>query len=114
MTKGTNIIIGSSIVDNYTILDNYSYYVMTSPSGISATINGFTGGTDGRLLIIINATGQSQTFFNEGASSSSSNRFSLNSASKVISNNNSISFIYVSGLTIGGAQGQSRWVQISL
>ena len=52
----------------------------------TATFTGFAGGTNGRLLLVINeSTAQGVTFNNENASSTAANRFTiLNSSSEVI------------------------------
>ena len=91
--------------------DNYSFYTMTGT--VSAHINGFGNGISGRLLYIINNTTKNQTFTQETSSSSASNRFTLGGANQTIGTNHSITFLYVTGLTIGASTNQARWVKVA-
>lgn len=103
---------GSSIpsstnIDNYTLNTGTFFKIEGSSSSI---ISGFTGGTPGRYIIIVNNTDKDQTFSQEDLASDASNRFMLGSANKIIGTNQTATFIYVSGLTISGISSQSRWL----
>ena len=54
-----------------------------------------------------------QTFQQEATSSLAPNRFVLGSANKTVGVNSSITFIYATGLTIGGVASQARWVLVA-
>jgi hypothetical protein len=112
LDKGTDIIIESTNVDNYVPIGKQTLYMLTSPNQISANISGFSGGEVGKMLVIINNSGVTQTFQSEAGSSLANNRFVLNSTSIAVGVNASIRFVYANGLKVGGAVGQSRWVQL--
>ncbi len=112
LDKGNDIIIESTNVDNYVPIGTQSFYILTSPNQISANISGFSGGVVGQMIVVINNSGVTQTFQNEAGSSLASNRFALNSTSVAVGVNASIRFLYVNGLKVGAAVGQSRWVQL--
>jgi hypothetical protein len=108
-TEGSNIL-SSSNIDNYAI-GNGTFFKITGT--ISSSIGGFTGGVSGRVIIIFNNTNENQTFLEESIDSNPSNRFVLGVSNKTININQTASFIYVTGLTIGGNSGQSRWILTS-
>jgi hypothetical protein len=111
LTKGVDIVIASTPVNNYILIGNRSFYTLTSSNATPADIAGFSGGSLGRVLTIVNNTTVVQTFMHENAGSTAINRFSLSgSTDKPISVNGTISCIYVTGLTVGSATSQSRWV----
>jgi hypothetical protein len=105
-TEGTPIPSASSI-DNYNISNN-SFFKITGTT--ASNINGLANGISGRIIIIVNNTDKNQTFQQEQSSSSASNRFVLGVANKTIGVNQTVTFIYVTGLTVGGSGSQSRWV----
>jgi hypothetical protein len=78
----------------------------------ASTITGFTGGAAGRFIIIVNNADKNQTFSQENSASSASNRLLLGygHASRAISAGHSATFIYMTGLIVGGVGSQSRWV----
>jgi len=94
-------------IDNYNLPEN-SFFKISGTT--SSNVNGFANGTSGRLIIVVNNTDKNQTFVQEAVSSTGSNRFVLGVANKTIGVNQSASFIYVTGLTVGGTGAQSRWV----
>ncbi len=93
-------------IDNYP-LDSNSFFKITGST--SSNINGFANGISGRFIIIVNNTVKNQTFVQESLSSLPQNRFVLGVANKTIGVNQTATFIYVSGLTVG-SPGQSRWI----
>jgi hypothetical protein len=107
---------GSSIPSAATINDynlpNNSFFKISGTT--SSSINGFANGVSGRFVIIVNNTDKNQTFVQESAGSTASNRFVLGQANRTIGINQTATFIYVTGLTIGGVSGQSRWVLVAL
>jgi hypothetical protein len=113
MAKGIDIDITDSPVDNYILIGNHSFYLITSSNDTSADITGIATGSLGRALTIVNTSSVVQTFIEEDTRSGASNRFVLGETSKSINVNRSISFIYVTGLTIGSETGESRWVMTS-
>jgi len=114
LTQGPNIVINSQDLNNYNLTDGYSYYIITS-SGINlVSITGFMGGINGRLLIIFNDTGVAQTFIAESTNSLVSNRFLLRTGLGVLLNGQTITFLYMVGITINGIPNQNRWVLISI
>ncbi len=111
LTKGIDIDITSSPVNNYILIGNHSFYVLTSSNDTPAEITGIFGGSLGRVLTIINNSTVDQTFMHDDARSSPNNRFLLSGSNDMlISANGTISFIYVTGLTVGEATSQSRWI----
>ena len=95
-------------LNNYLLGDFSFYKLINGPSGYNVT--GFAGGVSGKFIVIINNTTSNQTFQQENAGSSASNRFVLGVANKTIGINQSVTLIYVTGLTVGGTPSQSRWV----
>ena len=85
-------------------LPNASYVRLTGASA-PYSVGGFTGGSDGRQLIIYNTTPQTLTIVNEDASSSAQNRIRTLTGANIVLPANSISaatFIYDSS--------DSRWI----
>ena len=105
-TEGTSIPSAANI-DDYNLPSN-SFFKISGAT--SSNINGFANGVSGLLVVVVNNTNKNQTFVQEATSSSASNRFVLGSANKTIGVNGTATFIYVTGLTIGGVGSQSRWV----
>ena len=105
-TEGTAIPSAANI-DNYDISNN-SFFKITGTT--ASTISGLANGVSGRFIIIVNNTDKNQTLQQENTSSLESNRFVLGVSNKTIGVNQTITFIYVTGLTVGGAGSQSRWV----
>jgi hypothetical protein len=58
----------------------------------------------------VNNTDKNQTFNQESTSSTISNRLQLGVSNKTIGINQTATFIYVTGLTVAAATGQSRWI----
>jgi len=109
-SEGTDIPSAANI--NNFDLDSESFFKITGTT--ASSISGFANGSSGRFIIVVNNTDKNQTFVQESANSSASNRFVLGQANRTIGVNSTATFIYVTGLTIGGTGGQSRWVLISL
>jgi hypothetical protein len=112
-TEGPNIPITADL-DNYNLANPtlYSFYKLVSSTS-GQDINGFAGGVSGALLVIVNNTTNNHTFQQEAGSSLADNRFVLGVANKTIGPNQSATFVYVTGLTIGGVSPSSRWMLIS-
>lgn len=113
MTKGININITESPVNNYILIGGHSFYLIISDNDTTANITGIATGSPGRSLTLVNTSSATQTFIGEDTQSAASNRFVLGSANKQVGVNGTITFIYVNGLTIGSATNQSRWVMTS-
>jgi hypothetical protein len=109
-SEGANIPSATNI-NNFN-LDNESFFKITGST--SSSITGFANGSSGRFIIIVNNTSANQTFVQENANSSAPNRFVLGQANRTIGVNSTATFIYVTGLTIGGVSAQSRWVLVAL
>lgn len=108
-TEGSNIPSAANI-DNYAISSG-AFFKITGAT--ASSISGFTGGTAGRLIIVVNNSTKNQNFVEESTSSTASNRFVLGTANKTININQTATFIYVTGLTIGALTNQSRWLLTS-
>jgi hypothetical protein len=94
-------------IDDYSLSADSFFKISGSTAG---NLNGFANGSAGRLIVIINNSSVNQTFKEEQTSSSASNRFFLGGADKILSVNGTATLLYVTGVTIGGTGGQSRWV----
>lgn len=84
-------------------------YINVSGPTAAFTINGITGGTDGRKIIVQNSTGFSLTIANDsGVDPASSNRIKTGTGADVTVTNNpaSLTFIYDTGV--------SRWILQSI
>lgn len=108
-TEGTSIPSATNI-DDYS-LSGQSYFKITG--SVASNVNGFANGLSGRFLIVVNNTTENQTFIEEATSSLASNRFILGGSDKILAVNSSITFIYVTNLTVDSTSGQSRWVMTS-
>ena len=98
-------------LNNFALSSNFSLFNLTGNSSVNIT--GFTSGTSGRYIIIVNTTALNQTFVQESTLSTASNRFVLRTSQITIGEHSSISFIYMTGLTISSISNQSRWIFIS-
>jgi hypothetical protein len=108
-TEGTNIPSASSL-DDYPLSEG-AFFKITGAT--ASSITGLSGGISGRFIVVVNNTNKNQTFQQENASSSSTNRLQLGVSNKTIGTNQTATFIYVTGLTVGGSPGQSRWLLTS-
>jgi hypothetical protein len=115
-SQGSSITLTSN-VDNYVLSDTNTAYVITSSTADSYNIYGFAGGAVGRYIIIVNDSDHTQTFHNEQSSSTNVNRLYMSGpggATRAISAGGSISFVYLSGLTLNGTvDSTSRWVLVA-
>lgn len=105
-TEGTSIPSATNI-DDYS-LSEQSYFKITG--SVASNVNGFANGLSGRFIIVVNNSSENQTFIEEATSSLASNRFILGGSDKILAVNSSITFIYVTDLTVDSVSGQSRWV----
>ena len=110
LTQGPNIDISanqiSNSINNYNINSSYSYFIAVNAL-CNSDITGFTNGTSGKLLLIINNSGKNLVFQQESTLSTDVNRFSIGASNRIIYANQSAMFIY-STVSIG-----NRWVMIS-
>lgn len=113
MAKGIDIDVTDSPVNDYSLIGNHSFYLITSSNDTAAEITGIATGSLGRSLTLVNTSSATQTFVEESEQSDASNRFVLGAENKLIDVNRSITFVYVTGLTIGSETGQSRWIMTS-
>lgn len=83
-----------------------TYYEITGPAA-AFSVTGFTGGTNGRLMIVVNTTAQDMTLANESAGSVAANRIQTQTgADVVLAGNASGIFIY--------STSASRWKLIAV
>ena len=113
LAKGIDIDVTDSPVNNYILIGNHSFYVITSSTDTPVDITGIYGGTLGRVLTLVNNTTVVQTFLQENAGSAAPSRFVLGASDKLIDVNGTITFLYVTGLTIDTVGSQGRWVMTS-
>jgi hypothetical protein len=90
-------------------LGNYSFFKLSNATS-AYNVTGFAGGIAGRQIILVNNTQQTHTFQEENTNSSASNRFILQASSRSIGPNQVMTFLYVTGLTVGGNPNQDRWI----
>lgn len=97
LANGDNDNINISVFGNFTV---------SGPSGAFA-VTGFTGGANGRILYIWNASGQQMTIKNEDAGSTAAMRIQTNTGADVVlrNGNSAATFIYNSTA--------SRWILVS-
>lgn len=77
-------------------LGNRSFVRITGPTG-AFSIGGFTGGSDGQLLIVYNTTTQNMTIVNGDAGSTAANRFVTMSGGDVTGSGASVAMFFYSG-----------------
>jgi hypothetical protein len=102
----TNVSAGS--LNNY-VLGNYSFFKLSNASS-GYNVTGFAGGVAGRQMILVNNTQQTHTFQDENTNSTASNRLILQISSRTLGPNQTMTFLYVTGLTVGGNSNQNRWI----
>jgi hypothetical protein len=107
LSQGPNIVSSGVNIDNYS-LSSDSLFLVTGTGGINLT--GFANGSVGRFVVITNTTGGNITFQQENTNSSASNRFILGVSNKTINVNQTVTFVYVSGLTVAGVANSARWI----
>ena len=83
-------------VNNNIVLANYSFYRVTGPTA-NFSITGFDNGTDGRVLTIINASGQSLTL-SHLITSTAANQINTGGSPVVLPANGVATFIYNANL----------------
>ena len=99
LEQGSTIRMLDSVSNNVKISDGNSFYLL---EGVSSVISGISKGKNGQHIIIINISGNKQTFSDNDTDSLYENRLSLGGNRLEIKNGRSIQFIYVSDL--------DRWV----
>jgi hypothetical protein len=78
---------------NDCVLTEGSCFTLQSSNATSATLTGFTGGVDGRLLVLLNRTGSIQMLAHD-VDSVDVNRLCLPAATVAINVNGSATFVY--------------------
>lgn len=101
LIQGLNIILKSSISNDIEISKGNRFYLL---GGVSSIISGISKGKNGQKIIMINTSGNKQTFLDNDTGSLSENRLYLGSNKIELKNNTSIQFLYVSDL--------KKWVLI--
>ena len=100
--EGTGLTLANGVNSNIA-LGNYTMFRITGPT-LAFSITGFTGGSDGRMLTVVNASTQIMTISNS-VTSSAANQILATSASLAIPANGSAQFQYNGTL--------SKWVLTS-
>jgi len=95
LKQGPTIILTNPISNNIKISDCNSFYLL---EGSSSVISGITKGKNGQHIIIINGSGNSQTFSDNDIGSLWENRLCLGGNNIDVKNEASIQFLYVSDL----------------
>ena len=107
-TQGTSIL-STGAMNNVALSANASYYQITGST--VSNITGFTGGTNGRVITIVNNSSVTQNFLSENAGSSASNRIFYNGALVSLNPNDVIQFIYATNL-VAPFNPSDRWLLI--
>ena len=95
--------------NNNVAIDSMSFYRITAPTA-AFTITGFTNGSDGRLLTIINASSFAMTLKHQSVLSTAANRINTGGSDIVVPSNGVVSFVYNATLTnwiVSSTQGVS-------
>jgi hypothetical protein len=103
--EGTALSLSNGVNSNITLGD-FSFFRITGPTA-AFSITGFTGGQDGRVLTLINATSQVMTLTHQ-ATSTSANQINTGGTNLTVAANGVAVFIYNSILTkwvVSGGQG---------
>jgi hypothetical protein len=108
LEEGTTIDIdvlraGAADINNI-VLSDHAFFRMVN-AGAGTDINGFAGGENGRLIVVMNSTTKNITFQQQDAGSTAANRLVLGVANKTINPDQALTFIYSSTL--------QRWVLIA-
>ncbi len=105
MREGTPLSIANGTNNNVAI-DTMSFYRITAPTAVFS-ITGFTNGSDGRMLIFINATSYAMTLKHQ-VTSSSANQINTGGSDATIAANGVATLMYNTALTkwvLTGGQG---------
>ena len=128
-TKGPNIELESTIVNDYVLTDGLTYFDIVTLIDESSVINGFARVQEGRFVIIFNNSGYTQHFQEDAGSavpegdseegaSQFNNRFyfGIGQGNLLPLNvNQSIVLFYATNITIQGyTTPQNRWIKLSL
>lgn len=106
MREGGALAVVNGANNNVTI-DTMSFYRITAPTAVFS-ITGFTNGSDGRLLTIINASSYTLTLKHQSASSTAANRINTGGSDMAVPTNGVVSLVYNATLTnwvVSGSQG---------
>lgn len=100
----TQVSTSTGTLNDFSLSSGTTTLVFTNAAG--ATINGITGGADGRVLFVVNNTGSAiLTFAHEAGGSTTSNRIAGVASSNWIANINSVTALVYRGT-------QARWMLV--
>ena len=91
----------------------YSFWVKRGALTADYNLTNATTDASNSATLYFNSS-NNQTFQQENTNSLANNRLILGVANKTININQCVSFIYVTGLTVGGVGSQNRWVLFSV
>jgi hypothetical protein len=97
MREGTALVVING-TNNNVVIDTMSFYRITAPTAVFS-ITGFTNGSDGRLLTIINASSYTMTLKHQSVSSTAANRINTGGSDMAVPTNGVVSFVYNATLT---------------
>ena len=95
---------GAATVIHNVVISDHAFFRLTNASA-NFDITGFTGGENGRIIVVLNATNKNVTYQNDDNRSTAANRLILGVANKTINPNQAVTFMYSTAL--------SRWVLIA-
>ncbi len=102
--KGSDFSAGNGSNNDINV-GNFSFIRITGPSGVF-TITGISGGSDGKVIILYNTTGQNMTIAHDSASSQPANRIYTMTGANVTSTGQATAmFVYDTTA--------SRWIMVS-
>ena len=108
LSEGTAIDVdalrGATTVLNNVVLSDHAFFRMIN-AGANTDVTGFTGGENGRLIVVLNSTNKNIVYQDEDTRSTAANRLVLGVANKSINPNQAVTFMYSTAL--------NRWVLIA-
>ena len=108
LSEGTAIDVdalrGATTVLNNVVLSDHAFFRMIN-AGANTDVTGFTGGENGRLIVVLNSTNKNIVYQDQDTRSTAANRLVLGVANKSINPNQAVTFMYSTAL--------NRWVLIA-
>ena len=95
---------GATTTLNDVALSDHAFFRAIN-AGANVNLTGFTGGENGRIIVVLNSTNKNITYQNENAGSAAANQLILGVANKTINPNQAVTFMYNTSL--------NRWVLIA-
>jgi len=95
MKQGSKIVSTNSVLKTIKISDGDSFYLL---EGVSSVISGMSKGKNGQRIIIVNNSGNKQTFLDNNIDSLPENRLCLGVNKIELKDRTSIQFLYISDL----------------